>query len=78
MAETFDVLVTPEEDQPYTIFAQAMDRSGYARATLSPRPGLQAPVPALDPRPLLTMADMGHGGHEHGHGSGMEGSAAPA
>lgn len=60
VAETLDVLVTLDEEQPYTIFAQTMDRSGYARATLSPRPGLQAPVPALDPRPLLTMADMGH------------------
>jgi CopA family copper-resistance protein len=77
-AETLDVLVTPMEDQPYTVFAQAMDRSGYARATLSPRPGLQAPVPALDPRPLLTMADMGHdmakmaGGMEMEGMSGME------
>ena len=71
VAETFDVLVTPAEEQPYTIFAQAMDRSGYARATLSPRAGLQAPVPALDARALLTMADMGHGGHGM---KGMEGS----
>ncbi|HVI60253.1 MAG TPA: copper resistance system multicopper oxidase [Luteimonas sp.] len=64
VAETIDVVVTPMEDQPYTVFAQAMDRSGYARATLSPRLGLEAPVPALDPRPILTMADMGHGGHD--------------
>jgi CopA family copper-resistance protein len=63
VAETVDVVVQPDE-QPYTIFAQAMDRGGYARATLSPRHGLSAPVPALDPRPILTMADMGHGGHE--------------
>ncbi|MEO8367071.1 MAG: copper resistance system multicopper oxidase [Pseudoxanthomonas sp.] len=66
VAETFDVVVTPEEEQPYTIFAQAMDRSGYARGTLSPRNGLQAPVPPLDARALLTMADMGHGGMGHG------------
>ena len=65
VAETFDVVVTPDENQPYTVFAQAMDRGGYARATLSPQPGLAAPVPALDPRPLLTMADMGHGGMDH-------------
>jgi len=58
VAETLDVVVEPQ-DQPYTIFAQAMDRGGYARATLSPHYGLAAPVPALDPRPLLTMADMG-------------------
>src|SRR3546814_17667407 len=51
-----------------------MDRSGYARATLAPRIGLEAPVPALDPRAILTMADMGHGDHA-GHamsGPGMK------
>ena len=72
VAETFDVLVTPQEEQPYTIFCQAMDRSGYARGTLSPRDGLQAPVPALDARALLTMTDMGHGGMSGM--KGMEGS----
>ena len=67
VAETLDVIVEPQ-DQPYTIFAQAMDRGGYARATLAPRYGLSAPVPALDPRPLLTMADMGM---DHGAGHDM-------
>ena len=75
VAETFDVVVTPEEEQPYTIFAQAMDRGGYARGTLSPRAGLQAPVPALDARALLTMADMGHGAHDM---KGMEGACGAA
>jgi len=58
-AETYDVIVEPREDRPYTLFAQAEDRSGYARATLSPRVGLQAPIPPMDPRPLRSMADMG-------------------
>ena len=58
-AETYDVIVEPRENRPYTIFAQAEDRSGFARATLSPRPGLSAPIPPMDPRPLRTMADMG-------------------
>ncbi len=57
-AETCDIIVTPDDDRAYTIFAQSMDRSGYARGTLAPREGMQADVPALDPRPLLTMADM--------------------
>ena len=65
VAETYDVIVEPDE-QPYTIFAQSMDRGGYARATLSPAPGLAAAIPAMDPRPLLTMADMGHGGMSDG------------
>src|SRR5690606_41421493 len=34
------------------------------------RSGLEAPVPALDPRPILTMADMGHGGHAGHHMTG--------
>ena len=61
VAETYDVIVQPLEDRAYTIFAQSMDRSGYARATLAPHPGMQAEVPALDPKSWLTMADMGMG-----------------
>jgi FtsP/CotA-like multicopper oxidase with cupredoxin domain len=57
-AETVDVVVTPA-DQPYTIFAQAMDRTGYARGTLAPAAGMQAPVPALDRRAELQMSDLG-------------------
>ncbi len=57
VAETYDVIVTPL-DQPYTIFAQSMDRSGYARGTLAPRTGLAAPVPNPDPPVPLEMEDM--------------------
>jgi CopA family copper-resistance protein len=57
--EVLDVIVKPKPDQAYTIFAQSMDRSGFARGTLAPRAGLSAPVPPLDPRPLLAPADMG-------------------
>ena len=62
-AETFDVIVQPTGDIAYTVFAQAMDRSGHARITLAPRTGMRAPSPAPDKRALLTMDDMGHGGH---------------
>jgi CopA family copper-resistance protein len=61
VAETYDVIVEPTDDRAYTIFAQSMDRSGYARATLSPRPGMQSDVPPLDPKSWLTMTDMGMG-----------------
>ncbi len=61
-AETLDVIVTPESGQAYTIFAQSLDRSGYARGTLAPALGMQAAVPSLDRPVLLTMDDMGHGG----------------
>jgi FtsP/CotA-like multicopper oxidase with cupredoxin domain len=60
-AETLDVIVVPEAGQAYTVFAQSMDRSGYARGTLAPAVGMQASVPPLDRPVLLTMDDMGHG-----------------
>jgi CopA family copper-resistance protein len=63
VAETFDVIVEPSGQVAYTIFAQSMDRTGFARGTLAVREGLTAPVPPLDPRQLLTMSDMGHGSH---------------
>lgn len=69
VAETFDVIVEPTQDA-YTLFAQSMDRTGYARGTLAVKAGLSAPVPPLDPRPLVTMDDMGMGGMDHGSMSG--------
>ncbi|MBJ2287532.1 copper resistance system multicopper oxidase [Pseudomonas sp. MF6755] len=65
VAETFDVIVEPTAEA-YTVFAQSMDRTGYARGTLAVREGLVAHVPPLDPRPLVTMDDMGMGGMDHG------------
>jgi FtsP/CotA-like multicopper oxidase with cupredoxin domain len=63
VAETLDVIVEPSSAEAVTIFAQAMDRTGYAAGTLAVREGLRAAVPDLDPRPSLTMGDMGHTGH---------------
>ena len=68
VAETYDVIVEPAEGA-YTLFAQAIDRSGYARGTLAESEGLAAPVPMLDQRPVLTHADMGMGGAHAGHGA---------
>jgi len=59
VAETFDVVVEPRADQAYTLMAESMDRSGYARGTLAPRMGMVAPVPALREQPQRTMVDMG-------------------
>jgi len=77
VAETYDVIVEPENEQAYTIFAQSMDRTGYSRGTLAVHEGLQAPVPAVDPRPLISMNDMGMdhgsmGGMDHGGMAGMD------
>ena len=74
VAETYDILVEPTDQQAYSLFAQAMDRSGYACGSLATREGLRAPVPAVDPRPELTMEDMGHGNHG-AHGNSMDHAA---
>ncbi len=73
--ETYDVIVEPE-DRAYTLYAQSMDRTGYARGTLAPRPGMSAPVPEPDPPQWLGMVDMmgamAQGGMGHGAMSGMD------
>ena len=73
VAETYDVLVAPEDDTAYTIFAEAMDRSGYARATLAPREGMEAEIPErrqIADRGMEAMGAHGMAGMDH---SGMEG-----
>ena len=72
VAETYDVLVEPVAEA-YTLFAQSMDRTGYARGTLARQMGATASVPLLDPRPWLTMEDMGMGGMDHGAMADMPG-----
>jgi CopA family copper-resistance protein len=73
VAETFDVIVEPIQDA-YTLFAQSMDRTGYACGTLAVKTGVSASIPPLDPRPLVTMDDMGMGGMDHsGTGGDMAG-----
>jgi CopA family copper-resistance protein len=70
VAETYDVIVQPQRAEAFTLFCETIDRSGFARATLAPQPGMEGKIPARRPRSLLTMKDMGmdHGamGHE-GH-----------
>jgi CopA family copper-resistance protein len=80
VAETYDVIVEPSSEQAYSVFAQAIDRSGYARGTLTPHPSMFAEVPGMDPAPILTHGDMGmdmsmmmdHGGMDHAQMPGME------
>lgn len=90
-AETFDIIVQPQSDQAYTVYAESNDRYGYARATLAPRAGMEATVPVLRPRPLLTMKDMGmdhdgqaesvatgeHAAMDHSAMAGMDHSTMP-
>ena len=77
VAETYDVIVEPDSEQAYTVFAQSMDRTGYARGTLAVQEGLSAPVPRPHPRPLIAMGAMGMdhgsmGGMDHGNMAGMD------
>jgi CopA family copper-resistance protein len=79
--ETYDVVVQPQDDA-HTIFAQSMERTGYALGTLAVRPGLKAPVPALDAVQPLTMLDMmgdmgSMSGMDHGAMPGMDHSKMP-
>jgi CopA family copper-resistance protein len=67
VAETFDVIVEPTGQDAFTVFAQDMGRTGYVSGTLAVREGLRGAIPSVDPRPILTMEDMGHGGMGGGH-----------
>ncbi|WP_119681936.1 copper resistance system multicopper oxidase [Indioceanicola profundi] len=87
VGETYDVIVNPTEDKPFTFFAESIDRTGYARATLATREGMEAEIPDMRPRAILTMEDMGmdhgamgHGGMDHGAAptGAMAGGAKPA
>ncbi|MDE1460882.1 copper resistance system multicopper oxidase [Spartinivicinus poritis] len=72
VAETYDVIVEPSINNAYTLFAQSIDRTGYASGMLTPSPALQAIIPAMDPAPLLGHQEMGmaHGSmHGMDHGS---------
>lgn len=76
VAETFDVIVQPAGQDAFTLFAQDAARTGYVSGTLAVREGLRAPIPPVDPRPILTMVDMGM---DHGQpGSGHDGHDAGA
>ncbi|MGN2251880.1 copper resistance system multicopper oxidase [Frateuria sp. GZRe12] len=85
VAETYDVIVEPQDERAYTVFAQSIDRTGYARGTLAPRLGMEAEVPAMDPRMWLTMRDMmggmpmeaAHDHHGTTHAPGMAMSQSP-
>jgi CopA family copper-resistance protein len=79
VAEIYDVIVAPKDDRAYCLFAQAMDRTGYARGTLTPDPSLTADIPEMDSYPILSHQDMGmdmsnmSGGMDH-MGHDMSGS----
>ncbi|KMQ83933.1 copper oxidase, partial [Lasius niger] len=58
VAETYDVLVELDVARAFAVFAQAIDRSGYALGELTPNPKLHAERPPMDERPQLAVVDM--------------------
>ncbi|WP_445778234.1 copper resistance system multicopper oxidase, partial [Shewanella sp.] len=59
VAETYDVVIEPEVDNAYCIFAQSIDRTGFTVGNLTSDPSLHSPIPPMDPRPVLGHSDMG-------------------
>jgi len=59
VAETYDVIVEPKTQKAYAIFAQSLERSGYALGSLTPSTTKLATAPAMDAPQTLTHADMG-------------------
>ena len=71
VAETYDVIVAPKDDKAYTIIAEPIDRSGYARGTLAPREGMSGDDPYLAAAHGADMSDMGMA-HGMGDMKGMD------
>ena len=59
VAETYDVIVEPKGSEAYAIFAQSLDRSGYALGSLTTNAQNLATAPTMDALPILSHADMG-------------------
>ena len=59
VAETYDVIVEPQTDEAYAIFAQSFDRSGYAIGSLTSSKDKIASTPKMDALPILNHSDMG-------------------
>lgn len=78
VAETYDVVVEPDDDSAYTIFAQSIDRTGFTRGVLTSDASLEADIPAMDYAPTLGHSDMGMSmaGMDHGAHAGHGGMAA--
>jgi len=74
VAETYDVIVEPQNNEAYAIFAQSLDRSGYALGSLTTNPANLATAPAMDALPILSHTDMGMkmGGMQMNKGDKMD------
>src|SRR3569832_1768222 len=71
--ETYDVIVEAAEDRAYTVFAESMARSSYARGALAPRAGRGGPLPPRRARPRRGGGGGGGAGRRAGRGGGPPG-----
>ena len=55
--ETYDIVVRPQAEA-YSLYAETMERTGYALATLAVREGMRAMIPAPREAQWLSMVDM--------------------
>jgi CopA family copper-resistance protein len=80
VAETYDVIVEPDGDSAYSIFAQSIDRTGFTRGVLTSDASLQAEIPPMDYAPTLGHGDMGMSmeGMDHSAHGGMAVAGASA
>ncbi len=72
VAETYDVIVQPSDNKAYAIFAQSIDRSGYAIGSLTSNASTLAKAPPMDSLPILTHTDMGMDMSKMDHNGGMK------
>ena len=59
VAETYDVIVEPQDNISYAIFAQSIDRSGFALGVLSYDQNILPSIPKMDKISSLSHKDMG-------------------
>jgi len=59
VAESYDVIVEPKSNEAYSIFAQSLERSGYAVGSLTYDKNVAAKIPDMDKAQDLSMVDMG-------------------
>ncbi len=69
VAETYDIIVEPRENRPYAIFAESMDRSGYAMACLATGRGMRPTTPKRRPPLERSMGSMDMSSMHEGHHS---------
>jgi CopA family copper-resistance protein len=75
VAETYDVIISPKSDKAYTLFAQSIDRTGFAVGRITPDLSWMPSIPEMAHAPILGHRDMGMAHHDGIDHSTMDHSA---